>query len=141
VQSAVVLLYVLIVFALVGFTTGLFDRGQLKATVIHSHPHASAAYVASQTNDLRVIVLIAGSIGITALVWLTLKCRSGRNWARLTLCVVIVLFILREMLRFGPTLLSQILAVTESLLMIAIVVLLWRPESSAYFRANRDLSP
>ncbi|HTF47295.1 MAG TPA: hypothetical protein VK735_07595 [Pseudonocardia sp.] len=83
------------------------------------------------------IVLLAG-------VWVLIgfKMRAGRNWARILITVVTVLGVISMLTTangFGS--LAAIISLVQNLLAIAVVVYMYRSESSAYFSRSKSGPP
>ncbi len=91
-------------------------------------------------------------IGVGALISLVLyalfiiKMRAGKNWARITLTVLIPLIVLGSLVLSdigtllsvgGLGLVKVVLTALELILIIAAVVFMYRPDSNAYFTRAR----
>lgn len=92
-----------------------------------------------------VVFMIAVTLILTA-AWVLMArtVQQGRNWARITSSVLFILWSYVTFLSIGGVTAGAAVFV-EVIAMLAIwavglvaLVLLWRPESSAYFRAARD---
>ena len=87
---------------------------------------------------------IAGSIIFTVIsvvLWVLLGVFTGRgkNWARIVATVLAALGLLSSLTTFGSdssTTANVVIAVIQVIIFIALIVLLWRKESSAYFKAG-----
>jgi len=99
--------------------------------------------------ELETITRIGLALGVVfivllAAVWVLVgfKMRAGRNWARILITVVTVLGVISMLATAdGFSSLAAILALGQNLLAIAVVVYVYRPESSAYFRKPKAGPP
>ena len=96
-----------------------------------------------------IILIIVTLIEVGLWVWMAVKTRQGRNWARALSTVLGTLSVVFVVLGFAigsvaPTLtadqdvLSRVLSVIGVVLALTIVVLLWVPDSNRWFAARRD---
>jgi membrane-associated PAP2 superfamily phosphatase len=94
---------------------------------------------------LVIIVVLSVAVPVI-LVWLGLKTRSGRRWARITVTVMLT-FVLLSMLGslvtpgHEPTLLGALGGSIQLVAHAAVLVLLWLPKDSrAFFRGHGPAS-
>jgi len=95
--------------------------------------------------QLETITRVGLGLGVAFLVlfagvWVLIgfKMRAGRGWARTVITVVTVLGVISMLMSAaGFSSLAAILSLVENLLAIAVVVYMFRPESSAYFSGSR----
>jgi hypothetical protein len=116
VALAVNLLFTIIALAVVNLILGL------------AQPGASIASMAA----------LGSIVSIALFVWLTLMIRKGANWARIVITVLFaigIIALLFTLLLPVPTLLKA-LTLVQLVIEIAVMVLLWRAPSSAYFAAH-----
>jgi hypothetical protein len=94
---------------------------------------------AQNAANLGIAVAVVVGLGFAVFfVFLAMKIRAGRNWARITLTVLLglgVLSGLNNLAGDGPAPLRT-LGVIGLLLDIAILVLVWLPASNAYIAAR-----
>lgn len=86
-----------------------------------------------------VFALIVGAVGIFLWLWMAWKNGQGRSWARVVATVLAglnVLFTLLSFLGDGQTTAGRIFSIINLLLAIAILVLIWRKESSDFYAAR-----
>jgi heme A synthase len=91
--------------------------------------------------DVETIMRVGLAIGLAlivllAAVWVLVgfKLRAGRNWARVLVAAVTVVGVVSMLATAdGFSSLPTILTLVQNLLAIAVVVYLYRPESSTYF--------
>lgn len=96
--------------------------------------------------DIDAIVTIAVTIGVVvALVaaglwlWMAAKNKAGRSWARVVATVLGCLTVVSTLMSFTApttTAINLVFSLVNIVLAVVILVLLWRPESSAYYRAR-----
>ncbi|MDT7761332.1 MAG: hypothetical protein QOC63_752 [Mycobacterium sp.] len=87
------------------------------------------------------------SVAVPALmIWLGLKTRGGRRWARITITVILT-FVLLSLLSslVAPsherTLLDTLIELVQLVVRVAVLMLLWLPEDSrAHFRGRNPAS-
>jgi hypothetical protein len=100
----------------------------------------------SQLNSLTtyyiVSTIIIGLIAIGLWLWMAKMNSAGRNWARIVASVLFVLWSYYTYVSIGQTrgaatlVVSTVIVVVTWLIGIAALYLLWRPDSSAYFKAQ-----
>jgi hypothetical protein len=81
---------------------------------------------------------VGSVVSIALFVWLTLMIRRGASWARIVITVLFalgIIILLFSLLLPVPALL-KVLSLVQLVVEIVVLVLLWRPESSAYFTAQ-----
>jgi membrane-associated PAP2 superfamily phosphatase len=120
--------------------------------LLHESPYTpgGAAVTAAQFEIARVVFLVIIAVISVAvpvlLVWLGLKTRGGRRWARVTVTVILTLALLAMLGSLvtpshGSTLLGALGGSVQLVAHAAVLVLLWLPEDSrAYFRGQSPAS-
>jgi len=108
-------------------------RSALKADKHH--------YTTSQINgDVHLFVgtvIIGGLIGIGLWVWMAFMNKAGRNWARVTGTVFFAIDTLALAFSLGQGVaVSRIFTVIIWLIGLGAVILLWRKESTAFFKGQ-----
>jgi hypothetical protein len=91
--------------------------------------------------ELETITRVGLAVGLALIVVLSavwvlvgFKLHAGRNWARVLIAVVTALGVISMLATAdGFSSLAAILSLAQNLLAIAVVVYVYRPESSAYF--------
>jgi hypothetical protein len=102
----------------------------------------SAQFDAARSTILVVAAVFSVAVALV-LIWLGLKTRGGRRWARVTVTVVValrVLSLLRSQTQPSSHLLlvGQALELVDLVVSVAVLVLLWAPEDSrSYFRPRQ----
>lgn len=140
---AVKLMYVGAVLSLLGVITTLFMKDQMrasaKAALDAQKKVPDAATLNAAVNVGMATAIIIGLIGVAVWIWMAKANGSGKSWARIVATVLGVLNIIFTLIGFTSstgTGLSKIVSVISLLLAIAILVLLWRKESSAFYAAH-----
>lgn len=137
VDLAVKLLWVKVVLAVVGALAVLLERESLRRIMAKSDLSPSDL-------DTALNVAVAGSLFIGligAILWgvCAVFVGQGAQWARILTTVFAVLGLVGTLFSFAQdsTSLSRILTLVSAVISLALLVLLWRKESSAYFKALR----
>jgi hypothetical protein len=88
--------------------------------------------------SIASMAALGSIVSIALYVWLTLMIRKGANWARIVITVIFAIGILPSLATLllpVPTLVKA-LTLVQLVIEIAVMVLLWRAPSSAYFAAH-----
>lgn len=143
IRTAVLLMYLGAALSVIGLLVGLATLGSLRDN-IRSRLQDNGTFTASQLDTAYhvavVSIVVIALIAIGLWVWMAVKNGQGRSWARIVATVLGGLNILQFLINLAQsqsTAGSTVLSVISVLLAIAILVMLWRPESSAYFQATR----
>jgi len=138
VANAVKLMYAGAVISAIEVIISLTTIGSLKSAIVKAYPHYSAAKV----HDLEVAgiaeIVVSGLIGIALWLVVARLNAAGRNWARIVASVLfgINTIELISLVAQPHALIGILFAVLLWLAGLGAIVLLWRRESSAYFRAR-----
>jgi hypothetical protein len=139
VLNAVKVMYGGAVASLINVVIALATIGSLRTTLQN---RTNPALTTSQINTAVSItiggVVVAGLIGIGLWVWMALKCKEGRNWARITGTVFFGIDTLGLLLSFAQPaeIASRILSIVIWLIGLAAVFLLWQRQSAEYFKSQ-----
>jgi hypothetical protein len=136
VQNAVKLMYAGAAVSTVSLVISLADIGGTKAAIKKARPSLTPAQVNSLNTFVITLAIVSGLLGIGLWLWMAKKNGEGRNWARV---LSTVLFGLATLDLFGvfsqpTTLISLVFPVLTWLVGAGAVFLLWRRESSAFFK-------
>ena len=136
VQTAVRLMYAGAVISAIGVILSLATLGTLKRTLEKRYPTYTSAHINQLVASSIVAVVIVGIIGIGLWLWMARMNYKGRNWARIT-GTVFFAFNTLDMIevilsRAAPV--SAVFAIVTWLVGLGVVIMLWRRESSAYFK-------
>lgn len=114
------------VFAVITIATWTaFTDAQLRGPL---PPHTTVAQARSAIHTYLLVNIVLGLLLAAVYVLLAYQARRGRNWARLTITTIVVLFGLFDVFTGGNGL-TLLVVVVE----IVGVALLWLPRSRAYF--------
>jgi hypothetical protein len=110
----------------------------------------TASQISSTATALIIYTIIVGLISIGLWLWMARMNAAGRNWARITASVLFALWSLYTYsvigeLHGGVTItatliISMVLIIALWVIGVATVYQLWRPASTAYFKAVKDES-
>ena len=97
----------------------------------------------SEIDSYRPVVLVSASIGSLVmallLIWLGLKTRGGRHWARVAVTVVVALGLPTALLDLLNSSSQSVFTLVEVLLRVGVLALLWSPQDSRlYFGRPAD---
>jgi hypothetical protein len=140
VQTAVKLMFAGAVVSAIGLVVSLATVSNIKST-LHS---ANPSLTPTQLHDLQTLVIalavVSGAIGIGLWTWMAFANRAGKSWARIVATVffgIDTLFLLVGILRAGVAA-GSFVSILIWLIGLGAIILLWRPESTAFFQARRQ---
>ncbi len=136
VLNAVKLMYTGAAVSTVSLVISLVDIGGTKDAIRKARPSLTATQVNQLNTFIITLAIVSGVLGIALWLWMARANSQGRNWARI---VSTVLFVLATLDLFGvisqpKTLLGLVFPVLTWLIGAGAVFLLWRGESSAFFK-------
>ena len=136
VMNAVKLMYAGAAVSTVSLIISLAEMGNTKAEIKKARPSLTAAQVNQLNTFIITLAIISGVLGIALWLWMARANGQGRNWARI---VSTILFGLATLDLFGvlsqpSTAIGLVFPVLTWLLGAGAVFLLWRKESTAFFR-------
>jgi len=135
VQTAVRLMYAGAVISAISFILGLATLGSLKRTIEKQHPSYTAAHVNTLVDSAVVAIVVVGIIGVGLWLWMARMNLKGRNWARITGTVLFGFNTLDLLGAFrSASSVSAVFAIVIWLVGLGAVIMLWRRESTAYFK-------
>ena len=136
VVNAVKLIYVGASISTVSLIISLADIGGVKTAIKKAKPSWTAAQVNQYDRFLITVAIVSGVIGIALWLWMARSNNQGKNWARILSTVLFCLATLDLIGVFSQpkTLLGVVFPVLTWLVGLGAVFLLWRPESSAFFK-------
>jgi CDP-diglyceride synthetase len=141
VLTAVKLMYAGAAVSAVNLIISLAVIGGLKAYHGRFLGHSLTAAQVSHLNTVMIAAVVTGLVVIALWLWMARANGRGRNWARILSTVLFGLAMLElspylfgfgEV--FGVTVFGLIFPLLTWLVGLAVVWLLWRPASSAFFR-------
>ena len=136
VENAVKLMYVGAAISTVSLIISLADIGAVKTAIKKAKPSWTAAQVNQYDRFLITVAIVSGVIGIGLWLWMARANNQGKNWARILSTVLFCLATLDLIGVFSQpkTVLGLIFPVLTWLVGLGAVWLLWRKESSAFFK-------
>jgi hypothetical protein len=137
VQNAVKLMYLGAAVSTASLIASLADISAIKPALRTEFPKDTPAQINEAFKGFLIIALISAGIGIGLWLWMARANSQGKNWARITSTVLFAIETLSvlEALRGPKTIIGLVFPVLTWLVGLGAVWLLWRPESSAFFKA------
>lgn len=140
VRLAGIEIFVLAVLNLVGIVVAVGSRSRIVDQL-----HKSSTQLTGSQINAAATVSIAFSVVISVasaalLVWLGVKVLRGRNWARITVTVLLVLGVLSgvySLVRSGGGVASLVLELVSLVISVTVLVLLWAPAAARAHFARR----
>jgi hypothetical protein len=141
VQTAVRLMYAGAAISAISFILGLVTIGTVRHTLEKNNPTYSASKINTLVNAEIAIVIVAGIIGVGLWLWMAWANKRGKNWARITGTVFFGLYTLDLILVAARAAngISTVFAVVTWLVGLGAVIMLWRRESTSYFKAGQQV--
>ena len=136
VLNAVKLMYAGAAVSLVSLIISLTDISGTKAAIRKARPTLTVAQVNQLNGFIIGLAIVSGLVGVGLWLWMSQANRAGKNWARV---FSTVLFGLASLDLFGvfsqpKTFLGLIFPLVTWVIGLGAIVLLWRPESSQFFK-------
>jgi cytochrome bd-type quinol oxidase subunit 2 len=136
VLSAVKLMYAGAAVSAVSLIVSLVSIGGTKDAIKKARPSLTAAQVNQLNAFIIALAVVSGVIGVALWLWMARKNDQGKNWARI---LSTVLFGLATLDLFGvfsqpKTVLGLVFPVLTWLIGLGAVILLWRRESTEFFK-------
>ncbi len=129
------LMLVLAALSLIGLVVSLLSRDQLEDSIRQGTPSLTASELDTAVTVGITFAVVLGIVFTILYVLLASQVRKGKNWARtvtIILAALSVLSTLSALVQDGPAS-SKALSVLSALINIALIVLLLRPDSKAFF--------
>jgi tryptophan-rich sensory protein len=143
VRNAVRLMWVGAAISLISLVVTLATLGSLKQQIRDSVRDSGQNVTQSQVDaafaGAIVFSVVIALIAVGLWLWMAWKNGQGRQWARIVATVLGVLNVIFTLLSFvgnRATAGAQILSVIDLVIAVAILVLLWRKESTDFYRAR-----
>jgi hypothetical protein len=141
-DRAVQLMKIGAVLALVGVGVVFLEQDAMRSAVETAFEDAGQS-VDSTTVDAAVLAslgvgAVMGVIGAGLWWWMAIANGRGRSWARIVSTVFFglsTMSLLASLIQPQPVL-SRVLGIVQWLVGLAVIVLIWRRESSQFYRAN-----
>jgi len=136
VLTAVKLMYAGAAVSTVSLIISLTDIGGSKSAIRKARPNLTATQVNQLNTFIITLAVVSGLVGIGLWLWMARANGRGKSWARIVSTVLFCLATLDLVGVFGEpkTALSLIFPILTWLVGLGAVYLLWRPESTAFFK-------
>ena len=136
VLTAVKLMYAGAAVSTVSLIISLADIGGSKAAIRKARPTLTATQVNQLNTFIITLAVVSGLVGIGLWLWMARANGRGKSWARIVSTVLFCLATLDLVGVFSQpkTLLGLLFPVLTWLVGLGAVYLLWRPESTAFFK-------
>ena len=140
VLNAVKLMYAGAAVSTVSLIISLIDIGGTKSAIRKARPSLTATQVNQLNTFIIALAIVSGVLGVALWLWMARANSRGRNWARI---VSTVLFALATLDLYGvlsqpKTVLGLVFPILTWLVGLGAVILLWRRESSAFFKPQSN---
>ncbi|MBO9554285.1 hypothetical protein [Cellulomonas sp.] len=134
---AVQLMYVGAALSLVGIVIGWATQDTIRDGIAKSGTDLSADALDTAVMISLVLGTVVGLIGVGLWLWMAAANKGGRSWARVVATVFGGLNVVFTLYGFttGVTP-ATLVSLVSVVLAVVILVLLWRPSSSEYYRAR-----
>jgi hypothetical protein len=138
VLNAVKFMYLGAAVSTASVIASLADIGAIKPAIRTEFPHYTASQINQAFKAFLIVALISAGIGIGLWLWMARANGKGKSWARITSTVLFGIETLSvlESLRGPKTVIGLVFPVLTWLVGVGAVWLLWRPESSAFFKSQ-----
>ncbi|HET9972907.1 MAG TPA: hypothetical protein VFQ68_32055 [Streptosporangiaceae bacterium] len=139
VRQAVKLMYAGAAVSTVSLIVSLISIGSIKSSIRTQFPKYTTTQVNNAFTSFLVVVIVSAVLGIGLWLWMARANGQGRNWARIMSSVLFAVYTLELLLGLrGPTTaLSLLFPVLTWLVGLGAIVLLWRKESSDFFKPRQ----
>lgn len=126
---------VLAALSLIGLIVSLLNRDALASSFRTSSRNLSPSGVDNAVNAAIAVSVVLGIIFIVLYLLLARQLSRGKNWARVVTLVLAALSLLSTLSALVQTRTGsgKVLSVISALVNVALIVLLLRPDSKAYF--------
>ena len=136
VANAVRLMFARVAISVIDIVVVIATKNTLKREILDKHPEYSASKLNNAVNAGIAVGVVIGIIFIVLYTLLALQVQKGKNWARIVTWFLAGLGIIAGIGALAQTEpgVSRALALVVAVIDIAIIVLLTRPESNAFFK-------
>jgi hypothetical protein len=136
VVNAVKLMYIGAAVSTVSLIVSFVDISGTKAAIRRARPDLTATQVNQLNTFIIALAVVSGLIGIALWLWMAWANGQGKNWARIVSTVLFGLATLDLVGVFSEpkTAIGLVFPVLTWLVGAATIWLLWRPDSTAFFK-------
>ena len=138
VKTAVRLMYAGAVVNALSLIIFLATIGSLRSAVHRAAPTLTPSQLHSYEVFFVTVTVASGVIGIALWLWMAFMCKAGKNWARITGTVffgIDTLLTVDSLVRAGAAA-TLVVNILGWLVGLGAVILLWRKDSSAFFKPS-----
>jgi len=142
VQRAIMLMYGGAATSTVYLIAALVTMGSLKGALVNANKTAKDPLTASQINGEAtgyiIYVVFVAAVAIGLWLWMARMNGQGKNWARVTATVLFCLWTVNTVSTVAQTrlIVALVFPVIAWLFGLGAVFLLWRPDSTAFFKSQ-----
>lgn len=143
VTSAVRAMYAGAAVSVISVIIGLATSGSVSSQIRRARPDLTSSQVSAYAHFNLVSLIVLGLLGIGLWVWLARNCKQGLNWARVTGTVLFAIDTVLQVFGFTQpiSLVARIPGLVIWLIGLTAVILLWRKDSTEFFRGQAPDSP
>ena len=136
VLNAVRLMFLGAAIAVVAVIVAISTKSTIKSKIAAKNPDFDSQKLNTAVNVTIGSLVVFGIIVVVLFVWLALKVRQGRNWARIVTWVLSGIGILGALGSLGQNVsgASRAVSLLGGVLDVAVVVLLMQRASNAFFK-------
>jgi hypothetical protein len=136
VMNAVKLMYAGAAISTVSLIISLADIHGTKVAIEKARPNLTTTQINQLNTFIISLAIVSGVLGIALWLWMAWANNQGKNWARILSTVLFGLATLDMVGVFSQpkTVYGLIFPVLTWLVGLGAVFLLWRPESTAFFK-------
>jgi len=136
VLNAVKLMYTGAAVSTISLIVSLTTISGTKAAIRKARPNLTTTQVNQLNTFIIGLAIVSGVIGIALWLWMAWANKEGKNWARVLSTILFGLATLDLIGVFSQpkTLLGLVFPVLTWLVGLGAVWLIWRPESSAFYK-------
>jgi hypothetical protein len=137
ITRAVQLMYVGAALSLVGLVVAWATKSQIKDKLADASTTLTPSELDTALNVALGVATFFALVGVGLWLWMAATNKAGRSWARVVATVLGALNVLSTLYGLRSSAgVSILLSVLSLVLAVTILVLLWRPASSAYYQAS-----
>jgi hypothetical protein len=137
IRTAVRLMYVGAALSVVGIVVALASRDAMRDRIADDRPELSQSEIDTALNVGMAFVVVGGLIGVGLWLWMAYTNGQGKSWARIVATVLGGLNVVFTLLGLpNQTAVGLVFALVGLALAAAILIFLWRPESSRFYEAR-----
>jgi len=124
--------------SLVGLVIDILTRHDIRNQLHSRSPKLTPAQLTSGEHAVLIGLVVGAVIAIGLWIWMAQSCKAGKAWARTTSTVLFgidtISLVASVALPAGGG--ARIYGIVVWLIGLAAIILLWRPESTAFFRGT-----